>query len=45
MKGRWKCLDTGRWAKDVGISNWRVASPLSETRGVREVVDWRQLWC
>ena len=31
------CLLTGRGAKDVGISNWRVSSPLSETRGVREV--------
>ena len=34
------CLRTGRGAKDVGIGNLRGArctSPLSETRGVREV--------
>ena len=30
---RWK----GRGATDVGISIWRMASPLSETREVREV--------
>ena len=30
------CISEGRGAKDVGIRNWRVVSPLSETRGVRE---------
>ena len=36
-RGGGMCLSPGRGAKDVGISNWRGASPLSETRGVREV--------
>ena len=31
------CLCAERGAKDVGIRNMRVVSPLSETRGVREV--------
>ena len=38
MKGRWNVSNDGEGgAKDVGISNWRGSSPLSETRGVREV--------
>ena len=31
------CLCAGRGAKDVGISNSRVVSPLSGTRGVRKL--------
>ena len=31
------CLWTGRGAEEVGMSKRRVAGPLSETRGVREV--------
>ena len=31
------CLWTGRGATDVGIRNWRAATPLSETRGLYEV--------
>ena len=31
------CLSPGRGAEDVGIRKRRVSSPLSETRGMREV--------
>ena len=31
------CLYAGRGAKDVGMRNSMVVSPLSETRGVGEV--------
>ena len=31
------CLWTGRDAADVGVREKRMASPLLETRGVREV--------